>query len=615
MHRKSIIGLLLVALTAAVYAQVGDFGFIHIDDPAYVQDNPALRGEFGWREIVWSFETVLVGNWHPLTLLSYQADAALWGRDAAGAFHRTNLALHLLGTWLCFGAVLALTGVRSADGRERHYVWESAFVAAVFALHPMHVESVAWISERKDVLAGAAWWGSLWAWARYVKGSRRKLAYSLSLAAFALGALAKPLVVTLPCVLLLLDRWPLGRGFSLARLVEKWPFFALSAALSLSALWAQQVSGAVVVIERLSVGGRLANAVVAYAGYLQRTVWPLDLALFYPHSQMPGQQPLGAFEVVASLALCVAVSAAAVALARRGRRYGWVGWLWFIGTLVPMIGLVQVGFAASADRYVYLPHAGLALALAFAVGDAVRAHPALRTPVALAGSALIAAWAVASHAQLALWRDSAALFEHTLAVTRNNGFIHYNYGHWLQQQGDLGAAKKQYRAAYAIDPARTGASVNLGALLFIEGEREQGLVLLEESVRRRPEHPLANFNLAQALLQQGHTARARALFARVLVGQPAAKPAHVLRAHAELARLALVAGETAEAAGHYDALLALEPDSSPALAGLARIRAAADDFEGAAALLDRALAGLSEGDPRAIRLRERRQLYREGRVR
>jgi tetratricopeptide (TPR) repeat protein len=560
MQRPTLIALLLLVATLGVYAQTASFEFIGLDDDVWVYRNPDFVDGIGWEDVPAQFafgrETA---NWVPLTMLSLALDVALFGLDDAGPFHAVNTALHLLATLLCFGALRALTG------RDV----ESGFVAAAFALHPLHVESVAWVTERKDVLAGVCWWGASWLHALAVRDGAR-WAGRAALAVFALGLMAKPLLVTLPCALLLFDLWPLRRRVSREAVVEKLGYFAL-VAISIVLTWiAQSRAGAVASFEVVSTGGRIANALVAYATYLGQALWPSGLGIYYPHPTAPGQAALAGLEIAGALALLVACTGAALWAYQRGQRAVLVGWLFFVGVLVPMIGLVQVGHAAHADRYMYVPLVGLAIAVVYPLGDWARGvgapAAAARTLVA-AGLAVCALWGVTAYRQTALWRDTQALFEHTLAHTSRNATIHYNLGYWHQERGNAEPAERHFAAAHEIDPGHAGAAVNLGLMRFLAGDREAGVALIEEGLRADPEHARGYLNLAIALVQLGELEPADAHLARVIASEAWEFREDRLRALRMRGELAVLRGDSAAMVAHYEAALAAAPDDLELLRG------------------------------------------------
>src|ERR1039458_4791626 len=368
------IGVGLAAATLLVYAQVAGFGFVNFDDPDYV--NTSGRG------VAWAFTSVEAANWFPVTRLSHILDGLLFGMRS-GWHHLTNVAWHAAATLLLFGFLRRATGAR----------WRSAFVALIFALHPLHVESVAWVAERKDVLSAFFWFLTLCGYVRYAERGARGW-YVFTLAAFALGVMAKPMLVTLPVVLLLVDVWPLERR----AYREKVPFFALSAASAIVTFVVQRSAGAVGEIAVFPLGLRVENALVTYVVYIGKMFWPARLAVFYPY---PAK--IAAWQALLALALIVAVSVAAWR-GFRGCPYVAVGWAWYLGTLVPVIGLVQVGAQARADRYMYIPMTGLAIILAWGAAEIVRRRPNLKpavTALAVVGCAAITSTAERTHSQRA----------------------------------------------------------------------------------------------------------------------------------------------------------------------------------------------------------------------
>jgi tetratricopeptide (TPR) repeat protein len=408
------------AISLAVYWPATGFEWIVFDDPVSVAGNHYLTHGISWAGIRWAFTTGLMANWHPLMWISCLVDHDLFGIDA-GAFHRTNIILHGLAAATLHLALWRLTGA----------VWRSAFVACVFALHPLHVESVAWVSQRKDVLSGLFWMLSLLAYAEYARRPFHPLRYAAVCAAMALGLMAKTVLVTLPFVLLLLDFWPLRRlaardgegllDFAALRacVLEKLPLFVLSLLSSIVTYIVQREWGAMAVLEEVPLAQRIQNALVSYWVYLERTFWPRDLAVLYPIREIPLQTT-----VLASVALLAITVLALRSL--RSRPYLAVGWFWYLGTFVPMIGLVQVGMQALADRYSYLPQTGIALAVAWAACEALPRHRAHRTAQALLAACaltLLAALGAATSTQLRHWKDSDSLLRHTLAVTRENPYI------------------------------------------------------------------------------------------------------------------------------------------------------------------------------------------------
>ncbi len=459
MRRELIVCLLLLSVTLAVYWQIGDHQFTNYDDTLYVTDNPHVKPGLAGGSVIWAFTATEEANWHPLTWLSHMVDCQLFGLRPRGHF-LTSLFLHLANVLLLFAVLKRMTGA----------LWRSAFVSALFALHPLHVESVAWVAERKDVLSTLFWLLTMLAYARYVERPTRAR-YVLTLVAFTLGLMAKPMLVTLPFVLLLLDYWPLdrmaygGKGddppkrtrkrthsceqrLPLSRLVwEKIPFFALAAISSVVTFSFQQRAGAMADMEIFPLSSRIANALVSYLRYMGKIIWPSDLAVLYPH---PGTSlPLwwGAAAGLALLGLSILV-----VLVIRRRPYLAVGWLWYVGTLVPVIGLVQVGVQAYADRYTYVPLIGLFIMIAWGVPDLVGRWAQTRTVLAVLAATALAALTACTWIQLGYWKDSVSLFTHTLQVTTKNYVAHNNLGNALADRGEVEAAISQYTEALRIKP-------------------------------------------------------------------------------------------------------------------------------------------------------------------
>ncbi len=500
-HGRIGISAVLLAAVLAVFGQAREFGFAALDDPAYVKENRFVRDGITGEGIAWAFTTFEQGNWHPLTWVSLMVDAELGGADAS-AFHRTNVLLHALSSILLFLVLDAMTGL----------AWRSAFVAALFALHPLRAESVVWIAERKDVLGALCFVATLAAYARYAARPSRPR-FALVAACLALGLLAKPMLVTVPFVLLLLDIWPLRRidlaspierirGEAPRLLREKVPLLLLVAASSFVTVVAQDRGGALRTFERYPLRERAANAAVSYVAYVRRTLWPADLAVYYPHPQ--GSLP--ATQVAASALLLALVTAGVVLVARR-RPYATVGWLWYVGTLVPVIGIVQVGGQASADRYTYIPHIGLFLAIAWGVPDLVgrllpAGRPERRALLAVPAVAAVSLLAWRAHAQVAYWRSNVTLFQRALEVTRENALAHDCLGNALFRDGKLEEAAAQYREALRINPQYGDAHGNLGATLMNQGKLADAESHLREAVRIDPRHARSHLNLALILLER-----------------------------------------------------------------------------------------------------------------
>jgi tetratricopeptide (TPR) repeat protein len=465
----------IVAATLAAYATVLGNGFVRIDDPGYLLQNPHLRDGLTRESFAWAFQIGYASNWHPLTWISHAIDVSLFGFDP-GPHHAVSLALHVASALLLFAFLLRTTRREGA----------SLFVALVFAVHPLHVESVAWASERKDVLSTAFGFLALvlWcAWAERGEAAR----YLGALAAYAASLASKPMLVTLPFLLLLLDVWPLARAPA-RRFLEKGPFFLLAVLSCWITVLAQSKGDAIDSFENIPLEYRLANAASAYLDYARRAFWPSDLAVFYPYPT--GGPPTS--KVAAGIALLLAGSIVAIA-ARKRRPWILVGWLWWIGTLVPVIGLVQVGGQALADRYAYVPLVGFTIAFAYTLDGFL----AMRA----AGIAAIAACCVATFFQVRVWRSDRTLFEQALRVTRANYVAHFQLGYDYAQEDRMAESLEQYTQAVRLLPNHAEAHNDFGAALMKAGFPEQAAREFRESIRCDPNAALAHFNLAGALLR------------------------------------------------------------------------------------------------------------------
>ena len=480
------LALLLFLAVGFVYGPVVHHEFVYYDDYAYIVDNPRARSDGTPRELFARATQPALANWNPLTVASLQLEHAVHGLSSVGV-HATNAFLHALATALLFGALLSLTGA----------LWPSLLCAAIFGLHPAHVESVAWAAERKDVLCAVFWMTTLWsyaAWARWGGAGR----YALLACSLALALLAKPMAVTLPFVLLLLDLWPLGRLQSLRELAprvrEKLPLFAMVAGISVVTYLAQDSAGAVQSVGRLDLASRVSNAATAYVAYLLDSLWPTGLGVFYPHVAPPTWRLLSAIGLLAAL-----TAGAAAQLRRRPELL--VGWLWFLGTLVPVIGLVQVGLQARADRYLYLPQVGLTLALFFPLAELPARFPRLRVPLALAGVVLVVLMGVLTRAQLAHWRDSIAMFSRAIAVAPDNYFAEAGLADALLRHGDIEQALVHYREAARLRPGWALPRAGIAGTLVRRGEFEEAVEEYQRALALDPNRARAHVGLGLALIR------------------------------------------------------------------------------------------------------------------
>jgi len=478
------------------YWPVHAFGFLHYDDPIRVTENPwVVRGLSG-SSIRWALTTLHDGQWQPLVWLSHMLDMSIAGLDRPGWHHGTNVALHLASALVLLAALARMTG---APGR-------SALVAALFALHPLHVESVAWISERKDVLSGLFWMLGLYAYARYAERPSGARFAAVALA-FACGLASKAMVVSFPIVLLLLDAWPLARfrrdgAASLVR--EKLPLFAGSLLFAALTFLSQLRAGAVSSAGALPLGVRVAQALLASVAYIGKALWPQGLAIFYPYPSV-----IALWKVACAAALLLALSVLALRL-RRAHPYLAVGWLWYLVTLLPVIGLVQVGLQAMADRYTYLPLVGLFLAAVFGAHDLLDGSALARRARAPLALAAVVACAVLTRMQLAVWRDDVTLYQHALAVTRDNFLAHNNLAMELVSQQRFVEAREHLREALRIQPGYPDARNNLAGVLLQEGRTQEAIEELRTAVANSPDYAPGHRNLAAVLQQTGHGEEAAA---------------------------------------------------------------------------------------------------------
>jgi len=466
--------LLLILATIAVYYQVAKFDFINFDTDQYVYENSFVKEGLTENSISWAFSTMHVSNWHPLTWMSHMLDIELYGLDP-GRHHLTNVLFHIANTLLLFGVLRRMTG----------NIWRSGLVAALFALHPLHVESVAWIAERKDLLSTLFGLLAIWSYTHYGRYPRIG-SYLLLLLFFILSLMAKPMMVTLPFGLLLFDYWPLRRfQFEALKkaaeptrqitsqcspaslIVEKIPLFILSAASCMVTLYAQNTGGAMVSLALHPLQFRIANALVAYAAYIGKMFWPGNLAIFYPH---PGMLPI--WRVIASCLLLTAITSFAIRFIK-SRPWLLVGWLWYLGTLVPVIGLAQVGLQAMADRYTYIPLIGLFIIIAWGFCDLATHWKFKKLALAAFGLALVGVFMAVSWKQAGCWKNSTTVFKQALEVTENNSVAHNNYALGVAMQGKISEAIKHFKIALDISPNSANTHLNLGLALYERGKLEE----------------------------------------------------------------------------------------------------------------------------------------------
>jgi protein O-mannosyl-transferase len=516
-----LLGLILLVSTIGAYWYLLHCDFIFFDDPAYVTENSRVRAGLSWQNVSWAFTTFSASNWHPLTWLSHMLDCNLYALNPAG-HHLTNLLFHVGNTLLLF------LFLRETTGR----IGRSFVVAALFSLHPLHVESVAWVSERKDVLSIFLWMLALVAYVRYAE-RRETLKYLCVLFPFAIGLMAKPMMVTFPFVLLLLDYWPLGRVSLVKSVVEpgfpgfcpgvrqvpirsiiweKVPFFLLSLISSAITLLAQSEGGAVRSLDSLSLITRVSNALVSYVHYMFNMLWPNDLTPFYPHPGNSVDLWLG----LGSALLLAALSLAAFQQALR-RPYFIVGWLWYIGALVPVIGLVQVGDQALADRYTYIPLIGLFIAIVWGLGDFFESRRTRPIFVASLVCSILLVLIIVTRSQLRYWQNTTSLFEHTLRVTNHNYLAHFTLSQVAKVNGDLDKALFHHGKAVEMNSGFVAKMHNrAGYHLAEQGQLDDAISSFAEAIKVQSDYANAHNNLGVALARKAEYQEALAHFAQAL---------------------------------------------------------------------------------------------------
>lgn len=553
-HRIFLVSLLLALTTLVVFWQLGNFDFVNYDDDNYVTENPNVNSGLTLKSVLWSFTTLHgeTSYWHPLTWLSHMLDCELFGLNPRW-HHLTNLLLHIANTLLLFLVLKNMTGA----------VWQSGFVAALFALHPLHVESVAWVAERKDILSSFFWILTMIGYLWYIKHGGIGW-YLLMIFVFGLGLMTKPMLVTLPFVLMLMDYWPLERfgKVKISRLIiEKIPLFSLSVILSIVTFVAQRSLGAVAEIESISFRVRLANAVVSYIKYILKMVWPGDLAVLYPHpgGRLPMWQP------VVSVVLLVGITAAVLYFGRR-KRYLIFGWLWYLGTLVPVIGMVQVGAQAMADRYSYITLTGLFVIIAWAVPEFLAKLPHRRIVLAVGGGVVVLVLSICSSRQLKIWQNSFTLFDHTLKVTENNYIMHNSLANVLASQGSYNEAIGHYHRAIRIKPDYTEAHYNLGRAFQSQGLLDEAMSSYRWALSIRFDYANAHNNLGNVLKSKGKFNEAVIHFQQAIQFEPG-----FAEAHYNLANVFKSEGRLDKAIVHYQRAIEFQLADSDVYNNLANV--------------------------------------------
>ncbi len=596
----TLTSLFLVTITWLVFSQTMRYDFVNYDDYVYVYQNPIVRSGLTPHGIIWAFAHTHARNWHPLTTLSHMVDCEIFGTKAAG-HHFTNVFLHTLAVLLLFFLLQKMTGT----------VWRSAFVAALFAIHPLHVESVAWIAERKDVLSAVFFMLTLSAYVSYVRRPSTARYMIMSLL-FACGLMSKSMLVSVPLVLLLLDYWPLGRnqrsrhggqaavsgrrlepkrsqasdvrrqksgvqGATFVRLiVEKIPLFVLSILCGLVTFLVQERSAGS--IEQLPLSWRINNAIVSGVTYICQMFWPTGLAVFYRHPE----NHLAIWQVALALAFLIAITALALVWRRR-RPYLLVGWLWYLVMLLPVIGIVQIGLQGHADRYTYLPQIGLYLALTWLFADLFASFRYRRAVLSAASVIVLATLSACAWKQTSYWRNSESLWTRALAVTRDNEAAHTNLGMFLLKQGQVDDAISHFQVALQILSQSGQAHYNLScaiihsdlaSALVRKGLIDEAIMHLQKAAELQPDYADAHYNLGSVLLRKGETDQAIVQWRATLSINPEDAGAHTALGNALLQK-----GQLREAIAHYQAAIAIEPLSVSPLNNLAWVLSTSDDAE------------------------------------
>ena len=550
---KIAICIFLAVSTFAVYSQVQDHEFINYDDDKYVTNNEYVKAGFTRDSVGWALTTSYNSNWHPMTWLSHMLDAQLFGPNSKG-HHLTNLLFHIANVLLLFLVLLRMTGA----------LWQSGFVAALFALHPLNVESVAWVAERKNVLSTFFWLLTMWAYIRYAQKTNLKR-YSLVILFFAMGLMSKPMLVTLPFVLLLLDYWPLrrlqsDRRTAISRLVyEKIPLLVLVAGSVVTTLTVQKMGGALGSLNAFPIQERVINALVSYWLYLQKMIWPGGLAIFYAHPE----NTLSVWKGLATAALLALVTTAAIRLARRAPYFA-VGWFWYLGTLIPVIQLVQTGSIAMADRYAYVPLIGIFIIIAWGLPELLAKWRLRSRILTIAAGIWISTLMLMTWNQVSHWKNSITIFSHAIEVTdiEYPDFLlaHNNLANALLAEGRTGKAISHYKMAINLMPDYAVNHNHLANALFAEQKTEEAISHYKTAVKLLPDYATAHYNLGFALMKEKKTGEAIFHFKMAIQLEP-----NNTNAHSNLGNALLAEQKTKEAISHYKIAINLKPDNPLAL--------------------------------------------------
>ena len=574
--RERLLLLLLVGVVLLTFSPAGAYEFVNVDDDLYVTENERVRGGMSWENVRWAMTTMEAAFWHPLTWWSHMLDWEVYGENAGG-HHVTNVVLHGVNVVLLYGVLWRMTGG----------VWSSAMVAGLFGLHPLNVESVAWVAERKNVLSTLFWLMTMWGYVGYVrKGGVWR--YGSVLGWFVLGLMAKPMLVTLPCVLLLLDYWPLGRWGEGKERRERWkrlvwekvPMLGVVGVVSVWAVQAQAKAGALSGLEGLPVGVRLGNAVVAYGEYLRKMVWPMDLAVFYPHAG----ESLEVWKVVMWGVVLMGITGG---VWKWGEKYGYlrVGWLWYVGTLVPVSGLVQVGGHGLADRYAYVPLIGVFVMVVWGMAEIARRRPWSRGWIVLASLLVLAALSVGTRTQLYYWSSTRSLFDQALRVTSNNYVAHRMIGTDLMKKGRRQEAIQSFRESIRAGPRYPDAYSKLGAALLEQEQLDEAERLFSDALEINQNAWEALNNLGIVQLKRGELTEATRLFTRVIELDPGYSGGY-----SNLGLTLAGQGRFSEAVSQYARALRITPDFYDAHNNLGVALMEMGEMQGASVHLARAVA-------------------------
>jgi tetratricopeptide (TPR) repeat protein len=551
-HSITFISLLLILLTLAVYWQVRTYDFLNFDDDLYVAKNSHVKNGITPESIIWAFTTLSTGNWHPLTWLSHMLDIQFFGMNPH-AHHLINLLLHIVNSLLLFHIFKKMTGD----------IFRSGFIAALFALHPMHVESVAWIAERKDGLSTFFWMLTVWSYLRYVKNQNLNR-YLLLILFFTLGLMAKPMLVTLPFVLLLLDFWPQGRlrvmrsdqqknikpvDSAIRLLLEKTPLFLLAAASSIVTFIAQRQGRNVASFEAVPFLTRVANAIVAYVDYIEKMFWPSNMAVLYPYPNSVSLWKIGF-----SCTILITVSLMVLRYVKQ-RPYLMIGWLWYLGTLVPVIGLVQVGNQYMADRYSYIPYIGLFIMIAWGVPGLLKQWRYKKIGIAITTTVIFTILMTITSLQARHWKNSIALFNHALKVTADNFLAHNNLGTALAEQGRIDEAIDHWLEAIRIKPDYETPYNNLGLAYEKQGRIEEAVQNYVKALRINPDYELAHFNLGNVYFKEGRPNEAIRHYREAIRISP-----EYVNAYYRLANALFEIGQVDEAINQLMKAVTIKPD-------------------------------------------------------